>query len=59
MILCKIMNNNEDEVPNLLAAKLAVKYKGTEIDAMKVYDQPILLGTNKNNLGNLHCLSKS
>lgn len=35
MILCKVMNNNEDEVQNLLAAKLAVKYKGTEIDAMK------------------------
>lgn len=35
MILCKIMNNSEDEVGNLLAAKLAVKYKGVEIDAMK------------------------
>ena len=38
MILCKVMNNNEDEVQNLLAAKLAVKYKGTEIDAMKVFE---------------------
>lgn len=35
MLLCKIMNNNEDEVPGLLAAKLAAKYKGVEIDAMK------------------------
>jgi len=35
MILCKVMNNNEDEVPNLLSAKLAVKYKNLQIDAMK------------------------
>ena len=34
--MCKIMNNNEEEVSNLLTAKLAIKYKGPEIDAMKV-----------------------
>ena len=36
------MNNNEDEVPGLLAAKLAAKYKGVEIDAMKVNLENIL-----------------
>ncbi|CBY09159.1 unnamed protein product [Oikopleura dioica] len=35
MIMCKIMNNKEEEVSNLLTAKLAFKYKGPEIDAMK------------------------
>ena len=36
MVLCKVMNNNEDEVSNILSAKLSIKFSGVEIDAMKV-----------------------
>ena len=36
MVLCKIMSNNEDEVSNILSAKLSIKFSGVEIDAMKV-----------------------
>ena len=30
------MNNNEDEVSNILSAKLSIKFSDVEIDAMKV-----------------------
>ena len=30
------MNNNEDEVSNILSAKLSIKFSGVEIEAMKV-----------------------
>ena len=43
MIMCKIMNNNEEEVSNLLTAKLAIKYKGPEIEAMKVMNADTVL----------------
>lgn len=36
MVLCKVMNNNEDEVSNILSAKLSIKFSGVEIEAMKV-----------------------
>ena len=36
MVLCKIMSNNEDEVSNILSAKLSIKFSGVEIEAMKV-----------------------
>jgi len=35
MVLCKVMNNNEDEVSNILSAKLSIKFNGVEIEAMK------------------------
>ena len=30
------MSNNEDEVSNILSAKLSIKFNGVEIEAMKV-----------------------
>lgn len=35
MLLCKIMVNLPDDVANLLNTKLAAKYTGSDIDAMK------------------------
>merc|ERR1712142_1285062 len=32
MVLCKVMNNNEDEVSNILSAKLSIKFSGVEIE---------------------------
>ena len=30
------MSNNEDDVSNILSAKLSIKFNGVEIEAMKV-----------------------
>ncbi|CAI4229027.1 unnamed protein product [Auanema sp. JU1783] len=35
MLLCKVMLDVPDEVPTLLAGKLALKYSGTDLDAMR------------------------
>nr|BAJ21269.1 26S proteasome non-ATPase regulatory subunit [Enchytraeus japonensis] len=39
MLLCKIMLNNSDEVQSIVSGKLALKYAGEEVDAMKMIAQ--------------------
>jgi hypothetical protein len=34
MILCKVLNNASNEVPNLLASKIALKHSGKSLEAM-------------------------
>ena len=59
MVLCKVMNNNEDEVSNILSAKLSIKFNGVEIEAMKVVTRIeltrfVLLNLNSDSINSLY-----
>ena len=59
MVLCKVMNNNEDEVSNILSAKLSIKFNGVEIEAMKVvtrieFTRFVLLNLNSDSINSLY-----
>ena len=53
------MNNNEDEVSNILSAKLSIKFNGVEIEAMKVVTRIeltrfVLLNLNSDSINSLY-----